>query len=72
MSILDEFVCGVFFLVKNVLVKSFTLRGQGALNGREDPSLKVIDTLWVTSKVNMTLRIISSGAKYVTLQIKTG
>jgi hypothetical protein len=30
--------------------------GQGALNGREDPSLKVIGTLWVTSKVNMTLR----------------
>jgi hypothetical protein len=37
---LDEFVCRVFFSVKNVLAKSFTLRGQGALNGRGDPSLK--------------------------------
>jgi hypothetical protein len=40
MSILDEFVCGVFFCVKNILFKSFTLRGQGALIGRGGPSLK--------------------------------
>jgi hypothetical protein len=40
MSILDEFVCGVFFGVKNILFKSFTLRGQGALIGRGGPSLK--------------------------------
>jgi hypothetical protein len=58
MSILDEFVCGDFFAVKNVLVKSFTLREgkEPLMEGKTLPSLKVIGTLWVTSKVNMTLR----------------
>ncbi len=58
MSILDEFVCGDFFAVKTVLVKSFTLREgkEPLMEGKTLPSLKVIGTLWVTSKVNMTLR----------------
>jgi hypothetical protein len=46
-----------FFCSEECLGQIFHFeRGQGALNGREDPSLKVIGTLWVTSKVNMTLR----------------
>jgi hypothetical protein len=68
MSILDEFVCGVFFFSEEHLGQIFHFEG-----GKE-PLMEGVTLHWrpIRRSILVLTKSISSGAQYVTLQIKRG